>query len=41
MADNLFPEQPSHKLKMHAIEVAETVANVIENDRSKVGSLLC
>ena len=41
MADSSFPEQPSHKEKMRAIEIAEVVANTIENDKAKVGSLLC
>ena len=41
MTDYVFPEQASHKEKMHAIEVATHVAKVIEKDKTKVGSLLC
>lgn len=41
MSSSPFPEQPSHKEKLRAIEIAEEVAKVIENDKSKAGSLLC
>ncbi len=41
MGEHDFPEPVGHKEKMLAIEIAEGIAQNIQKDKSKLGSLLC